>query len=288
MIKVSVLIPAYQAQKYLSRCIESILNQTLKEIEIIIINDGSTDQTQQIMNYYQASYSFIKTDSQSNQGIVRTKEAALKKASGEYVLFMDDDDWLAPSALEKLYEHAKKEDADLVYYNFYEVIGNVGYPQIGIQVPFEEFKTHLIDRTITSLYHCTLWRKLIRKEYLDQLDFNKFPNINYWEDWVIGVLLTVFQPKIAFLNEYLYFWNRHPESTTAFVRDNCSTDIIAAFKSVIQYFKELEIYEQHKASFKQRLEEHTNWMEACREQNIECANQMSNFYRKWIENYEKN
>lgn len=285
MIKVSVLIPAYQAENYLSRCLESILQQTLKEIEVIIINDGSTDQTQQIMDYYEANYSFIKTDSQPNQGIVRTKQAALKKATGEYVLFVDDDDWLAPSALEKLYEQAKKEDADLVYYNFYEVIGNIARPQIGIQVPLEEFKTHLIDRTITSLYHCTLWRKLIRTEYLNQLDFNKFPSINYWEDWVVGVLLTVFNPKITFLNQYLYFWHRHPESTTAFVRDDCSNDIIKAFLSVVDYFKDLGIYEEHKASLKQRLEDHTHWMEACRDQNIECANQMSAFYNEWISSF---
>ena len=98
-----------------------------------------------------------------------------------------------------------KKTRDMVYYNFYQVIGNIGYPQPGIKEPLQTFKDHLTDESIRSIYHCTLWRKLIRRSHIQAIDFSKMPSINYWEDWVVGVLLTLNEPKIAYLDEYLYF-----------------------------------------------------------------------------------
>lgn len=282
-MKVSVIIPAYNSEKYIARCIDSVLRQSLEDLEVIIVNDGSTDQTQAIIDQFLTDSRLRVVQSPSNEGIIRTKEKGVKLAKGDYILFVDNDDWIALDTLEKLYNYAIKEDADMVYYNFYQVIGNIGYPQPGIKEPLQTFKDHLTDESIRSIYHCTLWRKLIRRSHIQAIDFSKMPSINYWEDWVVGVLLTLNEPKVAYLDEYLYFWNMHPESTVGTIRDRCTSDIIQAFDFVTDVFKELGLYEQYKYTFKQRLEEHTAWMESVKEQNLKCANEMMAYYQKWIE-----
>ncbi|MDB8566195.1 glycosyltransferase [Turicibacter sanguinis] len=281
-MKVSVIIPVYQAEKFLARCIESILNQTLDDIELILVNDGSTDGCGDIINYYSNRHENIIVENQENQGIVRTKQNGLKRATGEYILFVDDDDWLHHDALEKLYLYAKQENADLVYYNFYQVVNNLGYPNRGLKSPLEFFKSHLVEETITSMYHCTLWRKLIKREYINKIDFSGIPNVNYWEDWIVGIMLTLFNPSITYLDEYLYFWNIHQESTTGTIQDRCSGDIIQAFEYITDLFKKMGIFSQYKDQLKQRLEENTAWMLSVREQNVKCADEMLTYCKKWL------
>lgn len=96
MYKVSILIPVYNVEKYLSKCLESILLQTYKNIEIIIINDGTTDSSLEIANLYASKYDFIHVYSYENAGISTTRNRALEKATGDYYLFVDSDDYLDP------------------------------------------------------------------------------------------------------------------------------------------------------------------------------------------------
>lgn len=115
-IAVSVIIPVYNAEKYLEKCIDSVLGQTLKEnIEILLVNDGSTDQSQEIINKYQEKFpQIIKGYYQTNMGVSQARNYALDLAQGEYVTFLDSDDYMDENYLETLYYEAKKYNSDMV------------------------------------------------------------------------------------------------------------------------------------------------------------------------------
>lgn len=120
-IKVSVLIPAYNVEKYLVSCLDSLVHQTLQDIEIIIIDDGSTDGTAQIIRQYATIYSNIRAFYQENQGIVATRSKLLKLAAGKYVGWVDSDDYVELDMFERLFNLAESNDAEvaLCNYNFF-------------------------------------------------------------------------------------------------------------------------------------------------------------------------
>jgi len=117
MIKVSVVIPVYNTYKYLPECLESVINQTLADIEIICINDGSTDFSSKILEEYASKDKRIKIISQNNQGLSCARNRGLEIARGEYIYFLDSDDKITLTALEELYDIAEKNKLDIIYFD---------------------------------------------------------------------------------------------------------------------------------------------------------------------------
>lgn len=117
MIKVSVIVPVYNAEKYLRQCLDSVINQTLKDIEIIIINDGSTDGSGEICQEYLCD-SRVSYYRKENEGLAAARDDGMQRASGEYIGFVDSDDWLEPDMYEKMYNAAKNNDSDVVFCNW--------------------------------------------------------------------------------------------------------------------------------------------------------------------------
>ena len=120
MIRVSVLVPIYNVEKFLPECLDSLVNQTLKDIEIICINDGSTDRSPQIIQEYAKKDKRIKVINKKNSGYGDSMNQGLKKAKGEYIGIVESDDFIDLDAFEKFYKIAKKYDCDVVKSNFYE------------------------------------------------------------------------------------------------------------------------------------------------------------------------
>ena len=123
-MKVSIIIAAYNIEDYINRCLNSIVNQSFKDIEIIVVNDGSTDNTINIINNFAKNDVRIKVIDKKNGGLIEARKSGLARASGEYILFLDGDDWLHIEAIEKLYKEAKKDNFDIVLYNFYLAYDN--------------------------------------------------------------------------------------------------------------------------------------------------------------------
>ena len=126
-MKVSIIIAAYNIDQYIERCINSIINQTLKDIEIIVVNDGSKDRTLDIIKDIASKDSRIKIIDKQNQGLIEARKSGMKIANGEYLLFVDGDDWLEIDTLEKLYKNAKSNNSDIVIYNAYNSYDNSKY-----------------------------------------------------------------------------------------------------------------------------------------------------------------
>ena len=126
MMKISVVIPVYNIEDYLSECLDSIVNQSLEDIEIICVNDGSTDGSLDILKEYESKDSRVKIISQENKGIGNARNTALEYAKGEYVYFIDGDDTLELDALERLYDLNIEKNADFIIFkisNFNEETG---------------------------------------------------------------------------------------------------------------------------------------------------------------------
>lgn len=121
-MKVSVIIPVYNVEKTLPRCIDSVIGQSLKDIEIILVDDGSPDKSPEICDEYRCKDSRIKVFHKPNEGLGYTRNYGIERAQGEYVAFVDSDDYIASDMLDKLYNTAIKEDADVVYGGYYRVI----------------------------------------------------------------------------------------------------------------------------------------------------------------------
>ena len=120
MPKVSIIVPVYNVEKYLSKCLDSLVNQTLKDIEIIIVNDGSPDHSQDIIDKYAKRYSKkIRAFQKDNGGQASARNLGLTKATGEYILFVDSDDYIELDTCDELYNNAKKLNSDIVLFDYY-------------------------------------------------------------------------------------------------------------------------------------------------------------------------
>ena len=234
MIKVSIVIPTYNREKYITKCIDSIINQTLKEIEIIIIDDGSTDNTEKIIkNYNDKRIKYIKKD---NTGIGDTRNRGIKESTGEYISFVDIDDYIDITMLEKCYNKAKKEDLDIVICDYKEIEEETNKERNFKLLDFEN--TNLKDCpeliTETNLGPCN---KIIKRELLKD---NLFPTDIKYEDMCLVLKLYKNANKIGKINEYLSYFIKHSNSETT-IRDIKIFDIFKSLDIAREILKE-EIY----------------------------------------------
>lgn len=207
-IAISVLIPAYNAEKYLEKCIKSITGQSLKNIEIIIVNDGSTDKTLEILEKLKESDNRIKVINQSNKGVSVVRNNALKYAKGEYISWIDSDDWIDES-LEEIYNKAKQENADIVVMDYWrEENGEKKY----IKDKIRENNIEYINEIILGKSTGYLWNKLIKTSLYRENGINFPENIKCGEDRVILPKLLYFAKKIIKINKAYYHYIFNPKS----------------------------------------------------------------------------
>ncbi len=196
--KVSVIVPIYNVEGYLSRCIESIINQTLSDIEIILVNDGSTDNSEKIIKKYAKKDKRIVALKQENGGVASAKNLGVKNATGEFIGFVDSDDWIDNSMFEKMYNCAKRENSDVVICDFYK------YFDDGKMTPIQTMP--LVSVNIKKdfiMAPCCSWNKLYKRGLLKD---NSFPNGLIYEDLAVTPLLVNKIDKISYINECLYYY----------------------------------------------------------------------------------
>ena len=215
-IFLSIIIPAYEGEEGLARCVASVLDQGFGPLEVILVNDGSTDGTARIMEEAAKSWQ-VRVIHQPNQGSLKARAAGLAAARGTYVFFLDADDQLLPKALEKLAAEAKKTSADLLNFDYVAVEPNGE----------EELIKH--NEGIFSL-----WSKLIRRDFIRRLDEARLPATNFATDWLIHQLLLLMKPKTHYLPEPLYRYCRRPGSISLSFPDQRAEDIITNY----QFMKE--------------------------------------------------
>ena len=197
MIKVSVILPIYNVAPYLEEALDSILNQTLKEIEIIAVNDGSTDNSEEIIKQYQQKDARIISFSQKNQGQSVARNLALQHATGEYIYMMDSDDILSSSdVLLTCYDYAEKNHADFIFFDrdwrledktdFSVSLHSTKYAEENKVYDGESLLNLLLD---TTSYNCVVWLLLIRHDHLKRLGLMFYPGIIHEDELFTTVLM---------------------------------------------------------------------------------------------------
>lgn len=196
-VKVSIIVPVYNVYKYLDRCLKSLVSQTLKDIEIIIINDGSPDDSQNIIDKYAKEYpQKIRAFKVENGGISEARNIGLSKATGSYIGFVDSDDYIEKDMYEKLYNLAEKEGLDIVIGGLYNVVEETGKKEPVIDKKISN------DNDINALLGTTaVWNKIYRKEVVDNIKFRKG---KWYEDLDYTVKAISNSKKIGYVDEYFY------------------------------------------------------------------------------------
>ena len=200
--KVSVIVPVFNVKPYLRRCLDSVLNQTLKEIQVICINDGSTDGSRDILEEYAARDERIMILDQENSGGGAARNTAFPYIKGKYTFFTDADDWLDLTLCEKTWQKAEQTDADIIYFSMAKTKYDTHSPKFQKDMP--EIRILPEERSDLLLYFNSTWLKLWRSDFLleNEITFSKGrrPYNDVAQNWK-GIVLA---DKIATLDEELY------------------------------------------------------------------------------------
>lgn len=216
--KISIIIPIYNAEKFLTKSIESAINQTYKNIEIILVNDGSTDNSLKICENFLERDKRIKLIDSQNNGVSYARNLGLKNASGEYIFFLDSDDWIDLNTIEIIAKEANENDADIVKINYYNSYSN-GKEKINnlssILSEKIEFRKNIeIDKTTQEFLFSntyilnTVWGELIKKSSIKDTFFCN--DITYGEDLLFNFEIMSNANKVVFITDpyYHYFINK--------------------------------------------------------------------------------
>lgn len=236
-ILVSVIVPFYNCEKYFEKCLTSLVNQTLKDIEIICVDDGSVDNSLEIARKFAVDDSRIKIIQQKNLKQGAARNAGVCVAQGEYIGFIDSDDWVDLDYFEKLYTTAKKYDSDIALADVIR-IGN-GKSKRRFNITEEKFYTSLQDKMDINKQ----WKegcptnKLYRKSLLDKYDI-KFPEGVYYEDKIYTTKALYFANGVVTVPNILYFYWRNLNSTVKVKDSKKMLDKKNARLEVLNFLKE--------------------------------------------------
>lgn len=231
MVDISIVVPIYNAEKTLNKCIESIINQTKNELEIILINDGSKDSSESIIKKYKDTR--IKYIKQENKGIGKTRNLGIKLATGKYIMFVDSDDYLEKNACKLLFDKAFSNSLDLVVCDFYIEKGKAISEEKLI-----DFKTCNLKDLPNLVYDINLapWNKLYKTEFLKENNI-KFVETLKYEDAPFVCEALDKAKKIGKVNKCLNYYVINEKSETT-IRDEKVFDIIKIVGKIRNYFKD--------------------------------------------------
>lgn len=219
---VSVIIPCYNAESTIKKCIKSVLNQTFQDFEIVVVNDGSTDSSLFIVQRLQRKYKQIKLlNKTKNEGLGQARFDGLKFAGGDFVTFLDSDDWFDRFALQNLFNAIKEDNYDYVEMGVTRVIGKHGWikRKINQSVLGSISQPELFDKYFISFYgvnslSVAAWGKLYRKSFLDSVDLKPSPVV-LGEDLFMNLTLFPHLSKIKIL-DYPGYYYRYGGMTTKY------------------------------------------------------------------------
>lgn len=231
-VAISVIVAVYQAEAYLCRCLDSILNQSFADFEVLLIDDGSTDKSGEICDEYAQKDSRVRVFHKQNEGRCLTRKKGIEESKGEYTIHCDPDDWMEPDMLEVLYQKAKETGADIVLSDVWSE-DEKGRNYL-CQKP-SALNTRTVIKELYQPVMPSLWNKLIRKDCYAKYNVQFDGNVEYAEDAFILLQILQHPIRLAYVPKALYHYDRytnpnnitkHKELDTYIVSVNCFDKIV--------------------------------------------------------------
>lgn len=201
--KVSVIVPVYKAEKYLRKCVDSLLAQTFRDFEVILVDDGSPDRSGEICDEYARQDARVRVIHKANGGVSSARQAGLDAARGEYAIHADPDDWVEPDMLEELYTKAKAEDADMVICDFY-VNDRRGQRYVRQQPSALDHETVL--RELFQQLHGSCCNKLVRRACYSNFNVSFPIDLSFCEDLYVNASLLLKEMQVVYCPKAFYHY----------------------------------------------------------------------------------
>lgn len=285
MTKISIIIPVYNGEKYIEKCLDSIKNQTFKDYEVLIINDGSKDNTKNLIEKYLNDKRF-KLFNRTNHGIGASRNFGLDESSGEYICFIDSDDYVDKKYLEKLYNKISKENLDIVVCNYIELNEELNIEK---KIKIKAFNNTTIYKNPELLLSINKspWNKIYRKSILENI---KFPTDLKYEDTEF-LCKALYNSKIGYVDEFLNYYVIHTNSETT-TMDKRVFDILNIIDNIRKFYENSNDYIKEyidKMSL-QILTTYTIQQRYQKDKKLakEFINKAFNYMEKNISNFKKN
>lgn len=205
-MKISVIVPVYKSENYIEKFLDSFLEQTFKDFELILVDDGSPDKCPQICDDYAKKDNRITVIHQPNQGVSAARLSGFNVAQGIYFISCDPDDWVEPTYLEELWKGAEANDADIVYCAYDRVYEDRTEEVHDVIQPLDQ--VHYLKAQIAGGVWGVYWNKLIRTSIMKDNQIKPLIGVSVWEDFIVTIACALYAKKIVFCNKILYHYNQ--------------------------------------------------------------------------------
>lgn len=228
MCKISIIIPVYNTEMYIEKCLNSIINQTYSNLEIICVNNGSTDKSKEILKMYSFRDKRIKVIETVNNGVSDARNIGIHNVSGQYVMFVDSDDWIDVSTCELAIKKIKENESDVLFFNYIKEFESNSVPvnlkckkDVFVNTDLKKVRRRLIgpidnelESPLLADIYCTVWAKLYRFDCIKSLKFIDLDKIGTFEDGIFNIEVTENIKSISYLDNYLYHYRKNNLSST--------------------------------------------------------------------------
>ncbi len=249
LIKISIIIPVYNVNAYLQECLESILNQDLKEIEVICINDGSTDNSLEILKNYQKKDSRIIIINQENKGQGEARNAGIEAGKGEYLFFVDPDDYIEGNTLSKVYSFAKENNSDIVWFDyrtFNEYSGEVKEKKFPEYLSLKKQEAKELNKIFPATSY-PVWNRIFKTDFIKK-NHIKFPKTKTFEDGIFSTIATITNKRTDYIPLFVYCYRERAGSITH-TNDDKGLGVFEAIKQLEEFLKSYNLYNEYKKGF---------------------------------------
>ncbi len=242
MSKISIIVPVYNVEKYIDKCLKSLVHQTLQDIEIIIVNDGTQDKSEEIIEkYVRENQNKIKYYEKSNGGLSSARNHGLEYATGEYIAFLDSDDYVESNMYEEMYNLAKKENADMVECDFILEWG------FGKKI-FDKRREYKTKENMMKKPRVVAWNKIYKREILNKYKI-RFPEGLIYEDLEFFLKLLPHLNRISYINKYFIHYTQREDSIINKQTEKIE-NIFKILDNIFDYYKEQNIYSNYEKELK--------------------------------------
>ena len=240
--KVSIIVPVYNIENYIRVCVESILAQTYASLELILVDDGSKDNSGILCDEYAVIDPRVKVIHKENGGVSSARNAGLRQAKGDWIMHVDGDDWIEPDMIESLIEAAKATEADLVFSDFIKYGPNAGNNQLP---SWNSDKIDSMSRYIAYVM-TTIWGSIAKRSLYIDHSLKSPEGISYCEDFHLIVRLCHYAKKIANVHRPFYHYRYRPTSIMSNMSRKTESDEQWVYQDTIRFFKEQGVYEDYR------------------------------------------